>query len=169
MTISKAKKVIIVGDSCRGKTTFAKHLSKTLKIKAYFGDDFYFIKKYSIMRDKKESVKKIKKVYDKNSWIVESSTKKLLEPGLKKADLIICLKHKFFLGQIFLLFRRGFKRKDEKIVDTLKLSRHLFYRWYQLNYEKNRIQIDEFLEPYNNKVVILNSFRKMNEFLENIK
>lgn len=168
MNLSKDKRIIIVGDSCRGKTTFAKNLSKKLKIKTYFGDDFYFIKKYTIQRDKKESVKKISKIYEKNSWIVESSTKALLEPGLKKADLIIHLKHKYLINQLFLLFRRGFKRKDELLIDTLKLSRHLFYRRYKLSYEKNIIQMDEFLKPYKNKVVVLNSFRKMNEFLNEV-
>lgn len=41
MSEQHPKRVLIVGDSGRGKTTFAKHLSESLNIQAYSTDDFF--------------------------------------------------------------------------------------------------------------------------------
>jgi len=47
-----AKKILIVGDYGRGKTTLAQKLSRKLGIPYYSTDDFYWEKKFSKKQDK---------------------------------------------------------------------------------------------------------------------
>jgi len=58
------KKILIVGDSGRGKSTFAKVLSQKLNIKQFSTDDFFWKVKYSQEANKQTSIKKISKIYN---------------------------------------------------------------------------------------------------------
>lgn len=160
-------KIIIVGDGARGKTTFAKNLSEKLKIPKYSTDDFYWEVKYSKKADINSARKKITKLFKEDSWIVEGATKKLIEPGLDKADVILWFRHKSLTKQIFVHFKRHLKRRDETFFEFLALCKHFFYRRFRLSYEKHRVQYDEFLESYKDKVVELKSFKEINKYLEN--
>ncbi len=49
------RRILIVGDSGRGKSTLAKSLSQKLNIKQYSTDDFFWKEKFSIPEDKEAS------------------------------------------------------------------------------------------------------------------
>jgi adenylate kinase family enzyme len=89
--INHYNRIIIVGDAGRGKSTFAKKLSKKLNIKHYCTDDFFYIAKFSVINDKEKSVEQIAEVYKHDKWIMEGTTRRLIEGGLEKAEVTALL------------------------------------------------------------------------------
>ncbi len=47
--------------------------------------------------------------------------------------------------------------------------RHVFYKRYDLGYKKGAPTNLEVITPYKNKVIILSSFKDINNFVNNIK
>jgi len=161
-------KIIIIGDAGRGKTTMAAELSKRLGIKHYSTDDFYYEIKFTKPRSREDSLDKISKVYYEDKWIVEGTTQWLLKPGLDSADIIIYLKYDSILHQWLALIKRHFTRKDETVIQTLLLMRHVFYKRYGLSYKKGKLTHTEVLAPYKHKVITLSSFEEINNFLNHL-
>ncbi|NQV88359.1 MAG: hypothetical protein HQ402_02295 [Parcubacteria group bacterium] len=162
-------KIIIIGDAGRGKTTLANNLSKKLGIKHYSTDDFYYEVKFTKPRNKEYALGEIRKIYKEDKWIVEGTTQWLLADGMDSSDVIIYLKYKNIFSQWWILFKRHFKRKDESFKNTLYLMRHVFYKKYGLSYKKGKPTHIDILAPYKNKVIILTSFKDINNFVDNIK
>ncbi len=161
-------KIIIIGDAGRGKSTMASELSKKLGIKHYSTDDFYYEVKFTKPRSREDSLSKISKVYDEDRWIVEGTTQWLLDPGFYSADIIIYLKYGNIFHQWFTLIKRHFTRKDETVIQTLLLMRHVFYKRYGLSYKRGKLTHVEVLAPHKHKVLTLSSFKEINNFLNNL-
>lgn len=163
------KKIVITGDSCSGKTTLAKNLSDITKIPYYSTDDYYWIKKFTIKAKKEESIKRIRKVFSYNRWIVEGSTMHLLEGGLEIADRIIYLGHKNIFNQYHILFKRHRGRSNERFFDLIDLVKHIFIKRYSLKDYKKIPLILKQLEKFNSKLVKLYSFKEIDSFVETIR
>lgn len=161
------KKILIIGASGRGKTTFAKMLSEKLSIPYYETDDFFWKIKYSQPNDKEKSIRDIDKIYDLDSWIVEGSTRHLMRGGLNKADIIFYFKFRNFLIQYFYIIKRAYKRRDN-IWHTLELLRHLTKKKYSIKYNGDKETTDELVRPYIHKVVYFHNFKEINSYLNSI-
>jgi len=162
------KKIIIIGDAGRGKTTLAEKLSKKLGVKHYSTDDFYYRKKFSEIRGREESLELISKVYYNDSWIVEGSTQWLLQSGLNSADIIIYLKYNNIISQWLVLIKRHFTRGDKNIWHTILLLRHVLYKRYGWGHKKGKIKHHEVVAPYLDKTIILSSFKEIEAFINEI-
>lgn len=163
--IRKAKRIIITGDAGRGKTALAHKLSQKLGIKHYSSDDFFWKVKFTQRENKKKSIQKISKLYTKERWIVEGTTRHLLKEGLGKADIIICLGYRNILFQYWVLFKRSLTRKEERFRDLFKLLKHVLFKKYGLGSEKKKTSLAELLAPYEKKVIRLNSFKEIDKFI----
>ncbi len=161
-------RIIITGDAGRGKSTLASKLSKKLGIRNYSTDDFYYIEKFSVLRDRPESIEQISKIYLDEKWIVEGTTEYLLEAGLDSADLIIHLKHKTILGQWIIMVRRYFHRDNETILGLIKLMRHVLYKKYGLGYRKGKRTPSMLIAPHTHKVITLSSFKEIDHFTKTL-
>src|SRR3989344_7400289 len=150
------KKVIIIGDQGRGKTTLAKKLSEILHTESHSTDDYYEVK-FTKIRDREESIESISKNYDKDEWIVEGSSPHLLKPGFQKADVIIYLKHNNIIYQWWVLIKRGFFAKNETWKGIYRLLKHVYYKKRGLY--KGKLSYEEIIAPYRSKVVELSSFK----------
>lgn len=159
------KRIIIIGEAGRGKSTLAAKISEKLGIKKYSTDDFYYEYKYFKAREREIALDQIKRVYMEDSWIVEGTTQWLLAPGLNSADLIIYLKYKNIFIQWWVIIKRHFHRKDESIKSMFILLRHVFYKRYSLGYKKGKPTHMEVLAPYKDKVVVLSSFKEIDVFI----
>lgn len=106
------KKIIIIGEAGRGKSTLAKKLSEKLNIPHFSTDDFYWETKFTIPRDKEKSLALVNEQYAKNEWIIEGTTQWLIEPALDDADMIIYLYFKNIWYQWFYISKRYFERKN---------------------------------------------------------
>lgn len=162
------KKILIVGDSGRGKSTLAKELSEKLSIKFYSTDNFYWRKKFTIPESKEISHQKISKIYNQNSWIVEGATRGLVKCGLDKADIIIYLGYKNLTSQFWVLFKRNLTRKEENLSNLFNLYKHLICKKYKIGSQKNKESIEEMLKPFSDKTIKLNSFKEIDNFIQKL-
>lgn len=163
------QKILIVGDAGRGKSTLAKKLSERTNIKVYNTDDFYWETKYTKPRDKVLSKQAISSVYQNESWIIDGSTHDLIKDGLSRADIIVHLRFKSVLLQYLALIKRHFGRSDERFIDLLKLLRHVTYKRYKIGYKKYDETTTELLHSYHDKVVTLDSYKQIENFILNFK
>lgn len=161
-------KILIVGDSCRGKSTLASKISEKLGIPHHSTDDFYYEVKFTKIRDRKESIENIKKIFQNEKWIVEGTTKHLIEHGLHSADVIIHLRYKSILAQWVVLIKRYFKRDNETIGGTYKLMKHVLYKKHHIGYRKGKLTPTEIIEPHKNKVITLSSFKEIDYFINSL-
>lgn len=161
-------KILIVGDAARGKSTLAENLSKKLGIPHYSTDDFFYEIKFSKVRDRAEAVEQIKEIFKKEKWIIEGTTKRLVEHGLHSADMIIHLQHKNIPTQWFILFRRYLKRENETIFGLFKLMKHVLFKKYKWGDRKGKPTPSEIIDPHKHKVITLSSFKEIDEFLKNL-
>jgi adenylate kinase family enzyme len=161
-------KIIIIGDAGRGKTTLASKLSEKLEIDHYSTDDFFYEIKFSKSRTRDEALNLISKAYQNDKWIVEGTTQWLLQPGLESADIIIYLKYNNIFSQWYSIIKRYFTRGDESVPQTLHLLRHVFYKRYGLGYKKGKVKHTEVIAPYLDKVIVLSSYKEINNFIDKI-
>lgn len=167
MIDKNTNKILIVGDACRGKSTFASKISEKLGIQHYSTDDFYYEAKFTKIRNRQESIDMISKIFQKDKWIIEGTTEHLVEHGLDSADIIINLKYKSILTQWLTLFKRYLKRDNETLKGSLRLMKHVLYKKYKLGYRKGRLTPTEFIIPHKHKVITLCSFKEINKFIDN--
>ncbi len=160
------KRIIIIGDAGRGKTTLAEKLSEKLAIPYHSTDDYFFETKFTKIRERDAALEGINRLYEEPKWIVEGTTAWLLEPGIDRADRIIYLKHKNILLQWLILFKRYIQNKEDTFGNTLYLMRHVFYKRYGLGYKRGHVTHGEFLAPFQGKTVTLYSFKDIENFLK---
>jgi adenylate kinase family enzyme len=169
MLTYKHKKILILGDAGRGKTTFADKLSKKISVPHYSTDDFFYKIKFSVVNDKEKSVEEISHVYKQNEWIMEGTTRRLVREGLDKADVIYLLEFNHILNQYYFLIKRKFRRKHESFAALWGLLKHVTYKRYKKGYGNHTPPLKELLEPYKTKVIKLNTIKEINQCLESIK
>jgi adenylate kinase family enzyme len=156
-----------MGDAGRGKSTFAEKLSKKTGIPVYSTDDFFWKVKFTEPRDRAESERMISEIFKKSEWIVEGSTRRLLNEALPLADQIYLLEFKNILLQYVVLIKRCFSREHERLIDLWKLLKHVTYKKYLKGYGTHMPPLKEMLKPYAHKVKSLRSFKEIkNELLE---
>ena len=165
MTKKILNKILIVGDACRGKSTLASKISTKLGIQNYSTDDFYYEIKFTKIRDRKESINLISKIFQDERWIIEGTTEHLIEYGLHSADIIIHLRYKSILTQWIFLIKRYFKRDNETVGGLYKLMKHVLYKKHHLGYRKGKPTPTEIIESHKDKVITLSSFKEINDFI----
>lgn len=163
------KKIFILGDAGRGKTTFAAKLSEHTGIPHYSTDDFFWKVKFSVPNDREKSVEEINPIYDKDEWIMEGATRRLIVKGLEKADVIYWLKFENILYQYYFLIKRSLTRKNENFIDLWNLLKHVTYKKYKKGYGAHMPSLNELLGPYKDKTVVLSSMKEVDKVWESIK
>jgi adenylate kinase family enzyme len=169
--IRSANRILIIGDPGRGKTTLAEIFSKELNIPFYSTDDFLYEKKFLVYKDKQKAIFEISEIYKKEKWIVEGTTHFLLKNGFEPADIIIYLKHDNIFFQWQSIIKRHFKREDKNIIKTLWLLWHVLYKKFQTKnsrFKKGQMTTSECIEPYKSKVIVLSTFKEIDELIKSI-
>ena len=155
-----------MGDAGRGKTTFAEKLSKKFGIKKYSTDDFFWEVKFSKRRGKEQYIEMATNLFQtENSWIVEGTTRGMLKLGLDKADLIFYLTYKNTFQQIWTLYKRYRGRDHETFKVFYELVIHQYKKRKCLGKFKHEETFEDILAPYSKKVVRLESFEQIDNYL----
>lgn len=163
------KKILILGDAGRGKTTFAEKLSKKLEIPKYSTDDFYWEVKFTKPRGHEKDIEMAKEVFNnQDQWIVEGTTRRMLKLGLDEADQIFYLTYKNFLQQVMAIYKRSKTRENENLKTIIPLIIYQFKKKYKLGKHKNIESFEDMIKPYENKVILLNSFEEIDEYLNSV-
>ncbi len=167
---TQPKKILIVGDAGRGKTTLARTLSQMLSIEHHSTDDYFYEVKFSKPRDKQQAIANISHVYHNDAWIVEGTTQWLWQPGLESADVILFLKYDSVFAQWWSLIKRRSSRKnDESLRELLRLMKHVLYKKYGLGYRKGKMKHEEIVAPFRDKVVVMKSFKDIDVYVESLR
>lgn len=162
-------KIIIIGEAGRGKTTLAQKLSDKLSIHHYSTDDFFWATKYTVPRNKQDASQQAHRVYTTPRWIVEGTTQWLLQPGLESADVIIFLSFKTIFHQWISIITRYIRGRDhETFLSMLNLLKHVLYKRYGWGYKKGALTHRQIIAPYKHKVIELNSFKSIDQFVHKI-
>ncbi|HEY0907993.1 MAG TPA: hypothetical protein VGE35_01450 [Candidatus Paceibacterota bacterium] len=160
------KRILIIGDSGRGKSTFAGKLAQRTGLPLYSTDDFYWKTKFSEPNDKAQSISDISKVYDQESWIMEGGTRHLIEKGIPLADKIYSLRFKYMLPQYYFLITRKFSRKHETFANLWGLLKHVTKARYVKSYRNHKPSQLQMISPYPEKVTHLYSLKEIKRELE---
>lgn len=168
MDISKCKRILVVGDAGRGKSTLAKKLSVKLDLRHIELDAFFWVKKFTIRRDRDEQDEMVRKALkNEKEWVIEGTTRNMITLCVKSADCIFHLVYKDLPLQWFQIIKRGIRRKDS-LKATFLLCKHVFNKKYGLGSSKGKKSIKKILNPYSQKVITLKSWKEINSFTENI-
>ena len=160
------KRILILGDAGRGKTTLGKNLSEKLHIPYFDTDDFFWKVKYTEQNDREQSVVLINKIYEGDSWIMAGSTRRLIQGALEKADVIFLLKFKNIFFQYYFIIRRSVLRKEEKLIDLWNLLLHVTRKKYKKGYGSHTPPLEELISVYGKKVIELNSLRELKNYIK---
>ncbi|HRX44315.1 MAG TPA: hypothetical protein P5059_03645 [Candidatus Dojkabacteria bacterium] len=166
MNINNCKKILVLGDSGRGKSTLSKKLSDKYNLRYIELDDIFWIKKFTKKRTDEEQIKLLKEILaNEEDWIIEGSTRHLVSVCLEVADCILHLSFKNILMQWFYVLRRGFARKDS-IKESLNLCIHLYKKRYGLGNSKGKESVRNMIKPFSEKVIELDSWEKINRIID---
>ncbi|MEB6800585.1 P-loop NTPase family protein [Staphylococcus saprophyticus] len=81
-------KVMVVGSSGSGKSTFSRQLSKILKVPVYRLDMYFWKPNWQMMRYD-EQIKIHKQLIQNNKWIIDGNDSSLFDEKINEADTII--------------------------------------------------------------------------------
>lgn len=157
----KLNRILIAGDAGRGKSTFAKKLSTKLSIPSYESDDFYWKKKFSEPAVRQESIEAIAKVCAQDKWIMDGSTRHLIQDALEKVDVIYLLEFKSIIPQYYYLIKRSLGRDYESWAALWELLVHVTRKRFKEGYRVHLPSLHEMLLPYENKVVRLHTLKQI--------
>jgi adenylate kinase family enzyme len=157
-----------MGDAGRGKSTFAEKMGKKMGIAVYSTDDFFWKVKFTEARDRLESEKMINEIFKKDEWIVEGSTRRLIQEALPRADKMYLLEFNTIFVQYAVLVKRSLSRKHERLIDLWRLLKHITYKKYVKGYGSHTPPLKKMLKPYMQKVKILKSFKEIKQELFSI-
>lgn len=85
------RRIHIAGPYGSGKSTFAKKLSKILKIPIYELDELKYNRKNNTERNEKEMNSILKKIVLKKEWIIEGAWSDRARDSFRRADIVIIL------------------------------------------------------------------------------
>lgn len=162
--ICRANKILILGDSGRGKSTLAHHLSKKLGLPCYSTDDFYWKVKFSEINNKQESIQNVTSICSGDTWIMEGNSNHLFKPGVDKADVIINLVFTNILQQWWSILNRSRGRNNETFMNVANLLVYVTRRRYRIRNDKEKIK-EELLKPHLDKIFTLTSYKEIDDLL----
>lgn len=152
-------KIYIIGSVASGKTTLAKNLSDLYNIPWHELDNVIYIRLPSgdVRRSPEDIHNEFNKIINCEKWIIEGVFRKCFNEGFHKADTIILLntppyKRKYRIAKRWIC--QKFKLEKSNYRPTLKMLL-LMYKWSR-EFEKSKDNILKILEPYKDKVIILN-------------
>lgn len=162
------KKIIIIGCSGSGKSTFARKLSKITDIPLYYLDMIWH-KANKTTLSENEFDEKLKDLLDKDSWIIDGNYQRTLEMRLKSCDTVFLLDIPTEICLQGAQSRIGKKRIDLPWLETEFDDE---FRQWICDYKSVSLpKINEMLEKYKNgkQIIIFKSREEIDEYLKTIK
>ena len=172
---NKYKFITIVGSTCSGKTTLAKHFSRFLKIPHIELDAIYWGPNWTAKPFPKFR-EIVEEITTRDSWIVEGNYMSVQDIVLSKAELVIWLNYSFpvvFYRALSRTVRRMITQEEifsgnkEKFFEQFFTKDSLLY-WVIKTYKKKKDNMKFIFDNdiYSNaKKIELTKTREIREFL----
>jgi len=159
-------RIWILGGTNSGKTTFAKKISKKLRLRYYATDFMKYNKDFSKKLSEKLRDKKIKELARKKKWVCEGTNRaEWVWPAFKKSDFVIILKTSPFI-RIKRLFNREINERKRKLSIGKKIRLwYIVFSYHFKGYRHHKDLAKQFNKPY----IVLRNNKEMDKFLEELK
>lgn len=166
----QVKTVYITGPVGSGKTTLAKRLSQQSGIEFYSLDIVMYQKVKStwgnVPRDEATRNKLFHNIMMLDSWIIEDAGRKRFKRGFEEADMIIFLYPNAIVRRIRII-KRYIKQKlkmEQCNYNPNKIMLKKMFEW-TASFENGKDDLQERLEAYKEKVVILKTKHDIYNFI----
>jgi len=173
------QRVVVVGTSCSGKTTFAHQLAQALGVTHIELDAIHW-KPNWCPRPLEEFRALVEKAIAGESWVVDGNYSKVRDPIWKRATYIIWLNYPFFF-----VFARAIRRSVRRIVfqeelfsgnrETWRLTfldRDSILWWVVKTFHRRRREYRALFKQLNGSQLVcieLQTQRQVDEFLRALK
>ena len=160
------KRIFLIGPPGSGKTYLSGKISEKLNIDKFSLDDIFWVDVgvYSQKEDPKIRDRKFNNITNADSWVAEGAYYEWIKKGLECSDKIIILK-----GSVILRTCRVIRRS---LIDRIRGERkESFYSLYKMikwgiRYNKTILpEIFRLTEDFENKRIVLNSKKEINNYL----
>lgn len=168
---SFGKRIVVVGVSASGKSTFARKLSERIKLPLFLMDSIMWNPGWQYIGDE-ETLRRLEEIGAQEEWIIEGYISKAARTFLfDRADSIIYLDYPPIIATIRYLKRWLKHRKNPR--PELEGSPEKFdWKFLKLVWTKGEaISLNKFLKEVSNqeKIITLTSPREANIFLKKIQ
>ncbi len=172
------KRVVVVGTSCSGKTTFAGKLANRLGIKHVELDEIYWMKDWQ-GRPVDEFRRMVLQEAERDSWVIEGNYRKVRDILWNRADTLVWLNYPFslvFYRAITRTLRRVFRKEvicggNTESFYLAFLSPESIPRWVLKTYWKRKKEYSQLMKSNefpNMKRIELQSKKSASKLLENL-
>jgi adenylate kinase family enzyme len=164
-------KIYIVGAVSSGKTTLARKLSEKLNIRYQSLDEVVHIPDKSNpwgnrKRQLEERDNLFYSIIQQSTWIIEDTGRPCFIDGLKVADTIVFLKVPARIRN-YRIIKRWVKQRIgiEKCIYNPNFNMLKCMLQWSKDYDLGIDKLKERISPYQEKVVVLNNEREINNFI----
>ena len=146
------KKIIVIGCSGSGKSTFSLALHKKINI-PLFHLDMLFWNNDKTTVEKSVFQERLSNILNKDEWIIDGNYASTMELRLSKCDTVVFLDYPTQICLNGVKERMGKKRPDMPWLETEEDAEFIeFIKNFETN---NRPQIIELLNKYSNKNIYI--------------
>ncbi len=163
------KRILVLGSSGVGKSSFARKLHKKLNIRLINLDEHYWKPNWE-KPTTEDWEEKIQELIQEESWIMDGNYRSTLYLRFPVADTIILLDLPWWICMYRVIKRQIRKNRIDEIPGCKEIIRWNLLRWVIWKYPRiARKDILQKLEALKSKkrVIILQSRREIEEFLSN--
>lgn len=167
--INLGNKIVVVGVSASGKSTFTKKLSAKVNIPATFMDSIMWKPGWVYVGDE-ETVNRLEQVSSAEKWIIEGYiSSKARTLVFDRADLIIYLDYSRWISSLRYI-KRWCKHRKKARPELVGSPEKFSFKFLKLVWTKGEsISLNEFLDSVDrNKIIVLTSPKMAEEFLSKI-
>lgn len=169
--LENKKRILVLGCSGSGKSTFAKLLGKKLNLEVYHLDQ-YFHDPGWVPKDQSEFQKSVNEIVAKKQWIIDGTYSSILKERVLKTDAIYFYDYsKYFC--IYRVIKRSLRSKTglEVRTDLAKGCKEKFpdYEFLRFIWEYKTSKIYSILEETNFDKKNLMIFKDRKEFRDYMK
>lgn len=166
----KYKRIMVIGCSASGKSTFARRLGKITGLPVTHLDNLFW-KSGWIEEDREVFRRKQQEVIDTDRWIIDGHYKSTMDIRLERADFVFWYRlsrYKCISGYIRRMLK-GMIKKGGRPDITEGCNEKLDFEFMKYIWNFNKTQVkptEELLKHYPNiKVIIFNSRKQADKFL----